>query len=96
MYEDKTLVCADCGNSFVWTAGEQEFFASKGFENPPVRCKECRAARKASRPAPGAPREYHDAVCANCGKATRVPFGPNGSKPVYCSECYEQMRAQRF
>lgn len=35
MYEDKTLVCKDCGKEFVWTAGEQEFYASRGFENQP-------------------------------------------------------------
>ena len=32
MFEDKTLVCKDCGKEFVWTAGEQEFYASRGFE----------------------------------------------------------------
>ena len=31
MFEDKTLVCKDCGKEFVWTAGEQEFYASRGF-----------------------------------------------------------------
>ena len=46
MYEDKTLVCKDCGKEFVWTAGEQEFYASRGFENQPQRCKACRDARK--------------------------------------------------
>ena len=46
MYEDKTLVCKDCGNEFVFTAGEQEFYASRGFENEPQRCKACRDARK--------------------------------------------------
>lgn len=46
MYEDKTLVCKDCGAEFVWTAGEQEFYAQKGFQNAPVRCKACRAAKK--------------------------------------------------
>ena len=46
---DKTLTCRDCGQSFVFTAGEQEFFASRGFTNEPSRCPECRAARKASR-----------------------------------------------
>ena len=40
MYEDKTLKCRDCGNDFVFTAGEQEFYASRGFENEPSRCKE--------------------------------------------------------
>lgn len=39
MFEDKTLVCKDCGKEFVWTAGEQEFYASRGFENQPQRCQ---------------------------------------------------------
>ena len=45
MYEDKTLVCKECGNEFVFTAGEQEFYAEKGFVNEPQRCKACRDAR---------------------------------------------------
>ena len=45
MYEDKTLVCKDCGNEFVFTAGEQEFYAEKGFENEPLRCKALIAAK---------------------------------------------------
>ena len=91
-YEDKTLVCKDCGAEFVFTAGEQEFYAEKGFQNEPTRCKACRQARKASRPAAGAPREMHDAICANCGKPTQVPFEPKGDRPVYCSECFAAMR----
>lgn len=46
MFEDKTLVCKECGNEFVFTAGEQEFYAEKGFANEPQRCKPCRDARK--------------------------------------------------
>ena len=46
MYNDKTLTCRDCGANFVFTAGEQEFFASKGFTNEPGRCPDCRNARK--------------------------------------------------
>ena len=49
MYEDKTLVCKECGNEFVFTAGEQEFYAEKGFTNEPQRCPECRKAKKAQR-----------------------------------------------
>ena len=48
-YADRVLTCRDCGQSFVFTAGEQEFHASKGFENDPSRCADCRASRKASR-----------------------------------------------
>ena len=46
MYEDKTLVCKECGKEFVFTAGEQEFYAERGFQNEPQRCKACRDARK--------------------------------------------------
>lgn len=48
-FEDRILVCRDCGDEFVFTAGEQEFYAQKGFLNNPVRCPECRRARKQSR-----------------------------------------------
>ena len=45
--EDKKIICKDCGKEFVFTVGEQEFFKEKGFENDPVRCPDCRRARKA-------------------------------------------------
>jgi CxxC-x17-CxxC domain-containing protein len=45
-YADKTLTCRDCGTQFVFTAGEQEFYAQKGFTNEPTRCPSCRQARK--------------------------------------------------
>ena len=45
-YADKTLTCRDCGTQFVFTAGEQEFYAQKGFSNEPTRCTSCRQARK--------------------------------------------------
>ena len=86
MYTDKTLVCKDCGNEFVFTAGEQEFYAEKGFQNEPQRCS------KASRAAAGGTREMFDAVCAECGKPTKVPFQPREDRPVYCSECYAARR----
>ncbi|MDB5113827.1 MAG: zinc-binding protein [Chloroflexi bacterium] len=48
MSVDQTLKCRECGVDFVWTAGEQEFYASRGLTNPPSRCPDCRAARKAA------------------------------------------------
>ena len=53
MYTDETLSCVDCSASFIFTTGEQEFFAVKGFQNKPNRCPDCRAARKAQRGAGG-------------------------------------------
>lgn len=48
-YQDKTLKCVDCGQEFTFTAGEQAFYAEKGFQNEPKRCSECRAKRKAEK-----------------------------------------------
>ncbi len=48
-YTDETLVCKDCGNEFVFTSGEQAFYAEKGFNNKPQRCKDCRDAKKNDR-----------------------------------------------
>ncbi len=86
MFEDKTLVCKDCGKEFIFTAGEQEFYAEKGFQNEPVRCKECRGARKATR---NSDREMYDAICADCGAPTKIPFQPRNDRPVYCSACFQ-------
>lgn len=46
---DKTLTCKDCGSEFTFTEGEQAFYKEKGFENEPVRCPDCRRARKNQR-----------------------------------------------
>ena len=48
-FEDKELNCADCKETFIWNAEEQAFYAEKGFENAPKRCKPCREAKKARR-----------------------------------------------
>lgn len=53
VYTDKTQSCADCGQQFVFTAGEQEFYAQRGFTEAPKRCASCRAQRKAQRSASG-------------------------------------------
>ena len=89
MYEDKTLTCKDCGNEFVFTAGEQEFYAEKGFQNEPTRCKECRVARKE---AIKAARETFTTVCAECGGEAIVPFKPKNDRPILCSECFAKSK----
>ncbi|MBE6071757.1 MAG: cytochrome C551 [Clostridium butyricum] len=43
---DKTIVCKDCNEEFIFSVGEQEFYKEKGFENEPIRCSSCRRARK--------------------------------------------------
>ena len=46
-FQDKLLTCTDCGDDFVFTAGEQLFFREKQFKNPPKRCKTCKVLRTA-------------------------------------------------
>jgi CxxC-x17-CxxC domain-containing protein len=92
MYQDKTLVCKDCGQEFTFTAGEQEFYAEKGFQNEPARCKDCRMARKASNNGARRERVMYDTICADCGKETQVPFKPTNERPVYCKECFDARR----
>jgi CxxC-x17-CxxC domain-containing protein len=104
MSGDVTLTCRDCGQGFTFTAGEQDFYASRGFSEP-TRCPDCRSARRAERDrgsyssgggyesnAPRAPREMYEAVCTGCGNIASVPFQPSADKPVYCSTCFEQRR----
>lgn len=103
-FADKTLTCRDCGTEFVFTAGEQEFYAEKGFTNEPRRCPSCRRAAKAAREGGNGgytsysarpERTMHPAVCSNCGQDTMVPFVPRNDKPVYCSDCFQTIREQR-
>jgi len=91
-YADKTLTCRDCGADFVFTAGEQEFFAMKGLMNEPSRCPACRAQRRAERVG-RAPRQMTQVICSECGAPAEVPFVPRGDRPVYCSTCFDKARA---
>ncbi len=106
-YTDKMLTCRECGVEFVWSAGEQEFYASRQLMNEPGRCPACRAARRARQTGQGAGasgmgdvgarprREMHPAVCAECGADTMVPFLPRNDTPVYCSTCFDKVRARQ-
>ncbi len=97
LYADKILQCRECGAEFVFSAGEQEFYAAKGLMNEPARCPDCRNARRARLNGGGdlgGRREMHPAICASCGIETRVPFLPRGDRPVYCSTCFDRIRAE--
>jgi CxxC-x17-CxxC domain-containing protein len=102
---DRTLTCSDCRQEFAFTASEQQFYADRQFSEP-RRCASCRASRKAARGESGGgfsgyssgggydrgPREMFSATCSKCGREAQVPFRPNGSKPVYCSDCFQSQR----
>jgi CxxC-x17-CxxC domain-containing protein len=106
------LTCRDCGQAFVFTTGEQEFHAQKGFMNEPGRCPDCRAARKAERGGSSGgraaggyssgggygrqERQMYSATCSSCGQDARVPFEPRGDKPVYCSNCFKPKQSSGY
>ncbi len=90
-FEDKDKVCEDCGNDFVFTAGEQEFYQEKGFENEPKRCGDCRNKRKEER---RSQRVETPITCSECGKEDTVPFVPTEGRPVLCRECFAKSKAE--
>jgi len=45
---------------------------------------------------PRTPVELHDVTCAKCGAATQVPFKPDGTRPVYCRDCYQKQKPSRY
>jgi len=103
-YEDRKMTCAECGAEFAFTAREQEFYAEKGYTNPPKRCPQCRLSRRRERGdgghggASGGPSgrssAQFTAVCAECGKEAQLPFKPTSNRPVYCSDCFKKRRQQ--
>ncbi|MFC2024465.1 CxxC-x17-CxxC domain-containing protein [Chloroflexota bacterium] len=102
-FEDKSIQCSDCETTFTFSADEQELFASRGFTNDPKRCSPCRQARKSRQNGNNSyensgyrsQREMFPAKCAECGKDTTVPFEPREGRPVYCSDCYRNVRVSR-
>jgi CxxC-x17-CxxC domain-containing protein len=91
-FQDKSLTCADCGQTFVFTAGEQEFYERKGFKEIPKRCKGCRESRKMRRA--DSPSNGHRDYGSPRGEANgNVARG--GSRELFdatCARCGQQAR----
>ncbi len=85
MYTDERLTCTDCGAEFTFSAGEQEFFATKGFQNKPNRCPDCRAARKSQRGGGGGAPRGNGGGGGRYGGA--VGGGAREMYAVTCSAC---------
>jgi CxxC-x17-CxxC domain-containing protein len=92
-FADRQMTCRDCGTEFLFTVGEQEFYRTKGLTNDPGRCPECRALRREGKPAPRS-RMMHEVTCAVCGTMTEVPFLPTQGRPVYCQDCFQQIKTR--
>ncbi|MFH0702470.1 MAG: CxxC-x17-CxxC domain-containing protein [bacterium] len=103
-FEDQQLQCADCGQTFVFSAEDQEYYHQKRYSTP-KRCPVCRANRKmgdsrgggrsggGSRSGGGGGgynnKPRFKVICDGCGCETTVPFEPKSDRPVYCSNCYK-------
>ncbi|HTW46532.1 MAG TPA: zinc-ribbon domain containing protein [Acidobacteriaceae bacterium] len=99
-FTDRILKCSDCGNEFIFTAGEQLFFYDKQFKNDPKRCKLCKAKRAGlgrTATTSGAitlplSRTETRTKCSACGVETTVPFKPTQGRPVLCRSCFQLKR----
>lgn len=94
-FEDVEIQCIDCGQNFLWSAGEQLFFRDKKLKNPPKRCKSCKKAKNERLAAiiasqnSGVKQRIEVAVhCARCNAYTTVPFYPSQGRPVLCRSCF--------
>lgn len=91
MYQDETLICEDCGCEFVFTAGEQEFYAEKGLTN---KCqKDALIAERQRNNNTEVRRKCMMRFAAKCGKQTQVPFNPTQGRDVLCKECFDAEKA---
>ena len=89
-YADKTLTCRDCGSQFVFTQGEQAFYASKGLVNEPSRCPDCRSARKRSQGMAGGTTGSTGGYSAGGGSYSSGGRSEGGYREMYevtCDSC---------
>jgi CxxC-x17-CxxC domain-containing protein len=101
-FHDLSIHCIDCSEPFIWSAGEQAFFAQKELTNPPKRCKPCKRAKnrrieavQSARTTGQRQRIECRAECAQCKELTTVPFYPSQGRPVYCRKCFLDMNARQ-
>jgi CxxC-x17-CxxC domain-containing protein len=84
---DRPLPCRDCGSTFVFTSGEQAFYASRGLTHNPTRCPDCRSARKGNSGDSGA-NPLTDSGYVHYGPF--ASFGgrtPRQMHPATCGQC---------
>ena len=86
-FEDKTLTCRDCGQEFIFTAGEQEFYEQRGLTNQPGRCPDCRRARKAQQGAGGYSGGGSYSSGGGYSNSGGYERAPRQMYPAVCSSC---------
>ena len=86
MYNDKNLTCADCGQEFVFTASEQDFYAQRGFTEP-RRCPSCRASRKAARNSDGGGYSSGAGYSSGGGGYSSGGYSDRGPREMFSATC---------
>ena len=85
-FEDKKLACEDCGTEFIWDASEQAYFAKKGFQKVPKRCRACRAQRQVEQQKEKAKEK--EIACMKCGKSGIITADIEPDEEALCFQCY--------
>jgi len=89
-FEDKKLVCEDCGTEFVWDASEQAYFAKKGFQKVPKRCRACRVKKQTEIDKEKAKEK--EITCALCNKKGIIKSDISEDEEALCFDCYLKER----
>ena len=88
-FSDKEIVCEECSQAFIFTAGDQEFFSSKGLQNLPRRCNVCRQKRKLSTGSNEENFSYGRAVSYSGKTPRRLHIAPCSGSKSLSPECQE-------
>jgi CxxC-x17-CxxC domain-containing protein len=94
LLQDREFTCKECGSTFVFTVGEQEFYLTKGLQHAPQRCANC---RRIGRPAEIPARRATAPWSAPGGMGRKKEFGGDvGSEwarrqmtEIRCVQCGE-------
>lgn len=89
VFEDRELTCRECGQKFLFSAAEQNFFENKGFKNDPARCPECRKLKRDQ-----ISKALIEITCAECQKKTKVNFEPQNNSSLWCRDCFEKIKSK--
>lgn len=85
--KDRVLECKTCGKEFIFSASEQEFFASKGLTNEPSKCKDCRRRARDEKTA-----RVAMVKCTHCGKVAQVTFTVTYPETLLCDDCFNNLK----
>ena len=90
-FQDKTLICKDCGKNFIWTASEQRFYSEKGLKNVPARCEKCRIFYKEKHKF----KVSSPIKCSDCSAEGEIAYIPkNKNELILCENCFAKRQKE--